>query len=398
MDRAGPPIPNAVDVAAPTTVQVLASLTIGACGLMITGLSPVIMGSLQRSGQLSRGEMGLTAMAELLAMGLTAGVAGGLLKPERMRLIAIAAGLGAAAADIFSPLLAHGALIGLRAVAGVAEGLMLWIAIALIARQATPERSAGLFLTAQVIGAFFLTGLCANLIGPKFGISGIFAAVGATGLLAALAAPLSPNRLATPVSSGEASPFGLPPARGWVSLLAMFAFVAAGSGVYVYLEPIAGLMGLGPGAVAAAVQVNLVAQILGGAAATMLAGRVRYSRIFMFSGALAVCVYGVYLAGANGLGFVLATGCTGFAGMLLTPFFVPLSLDADPARRAASMAGGAQLLGGAAGPLAASGVATRPDTVIMLSIGWVVISVTIALALAATRRIREPVMVPVGEP
>ena len=379
-------------VSPPTLRQTIASLTIGSAGLMITGLSPVIMGALFRSGQITGAEMGLTAMAELLTMGLTAGLAGVVLKPERLRLIAAVAGLGAAAADVLSPQLTHGALIGLRAFAGLMEGLMLWIAIAMIARHPNPERTAGVFMTAEVIGAFCLTGLCANLIGPRWGIVGVFAAIGATGLIAALAAPFSPARLAAAhVPEGEAAS-GMPPLRGWMSLLAMFAFVAAGSGVYVYLEPVAGLHGLGPGAVAAAVQVNLIAQIVGGATATFLAGRVGYNRILRFSGMLATAVYAVYLAGPNLLVFVLATGATGFGGMLLTPFFIPLSVAADPSRRAASMGGGAQLLGGAAGPLAAAGLASRPEAIVILSIGWIVVAVGVGLALAATDRRREPMM------
>ena len=56
------------------------------------------------------------------------------------------------------------------------------------------------------------------------------------------------------------------------------------------------------------------------------------------------------------------------------------------------MGGGAQLLGGAAGPLAAAGLASRPEAIVILSIGWIVVAVGVGLALAATDRRREPMM------
>jgi MFS family permease len=169
----------------------------------------------------------------------------------------------------------------------------------------------------------------------------------------------------------------------------MFAFVAAGSGVYVYLDPIARLMNLGPGVVAAAVQGNLVAQILGGLTVTTLAGRVRYPVIFVAAGSCAIGVYVVYLGGAPAVGFVLATCVTGFSGMIMTPYFVPFALAADPGRRVAAMSGGAQILGGAGGPLVAATLGGHPRQVVMLAMGWIVVSVCIALSLAATHKTVE---------
>ena len=46
----------------------------------------------------------------------------------------------------------------------------------------------------------------------------------------------------------------------------------------------------------------------------------------------------------------------GFFGIFVTPFLVPMTIDADPSRRAAVQSGAAQLLGGAFGPLVASRV------------------------------------------
>jgi len=100
-------------------------------------------------------------------------------------------------------------------------------------------------------------------------------------------------------------------------------------------------------------------------------------------------VYLAYLAGPSALGFILGTGLTGFAGMVLTPFFVPMAMAADPMGRAAVMGSGAQVLGGAGGPFVAAMVAGQPSQVLMISIGWVALSVGAAGWLAATHRPAE---------
>ena len=385
MPNPSPDPVTSAPAAGPVRHQIIAALTIGAAGLMVTGLSPIILGQLNRDGRLSASEIGLSAMAELLTMGLTCGAAGGFLKPVGMRRIALIAALLAVTFDMTSPLFSHGLLMLARSGAGAAEGVMLWIAIALIARQPTPEKTAALFLTAQVTSAFLVAGICAAWVAPVFGANGLFVAIGTTALVAAIATAWTPDRLQA-ISMDQEQAEGLPPRRGWIALAAMFAYVAAGSSVYVYLDPIARLMTLGSPVVTLAVQGNLVAQIAGGLAVTALAGRLRYPVVFILAGCLATSVYLVYLSGVPAAGFVLATCLTGFTGMVMTAFFVPFALAADPGRRAAAMSGGAQILGGAGGPLIAATVGGEARRVIILSIGWIVLSVATALWLASTQR------------
>ena len=375
--------------AAPSRGQVIASLGIGSAGLLITALSPILLGLLFHAGRLTAGEIGLVATAELLAMGLACGVAGAVLPAEGMRRIGVAAGLVGLAFDLASAGASHAALIALRGGAGAAEGLLLWITVAFIARQPLPERLAAVFLTTSVMSAWAVTALAGALVAPRWGSAGLFVTVGVTAGLAALASLLAPDRLETAVDAAELAA-GLPPRRGWVALVAMFAYTAAGSAVFVYLDPIAQAARLAPGAVSLAVQANLAGQIGGGLlVSTALAGRVRYPVIFGAVGAAVVAVYLAYLAGPSALGFILGTGLTGFAGMVLTPFFVPMAMAADPMGRAAVMGSGAQVLGGAGGPFVAAMVAGQPSQVLMISIGWVALSVGAAGWLAATHRPAE---------
>src|SRR5260221_7810693 len=59
--------------------------------------------------------------------------------------------------------------------------------------------------------------------------------------------------------------------------------------------------------------------------------------------------------------FIGANILAGFVGLLLGPFLVPMTIEADPSRRAAVQSGGAQVLGGALGPWLASFVVGDRD-------------------------------------
>ena len=367
--------------APPAPRAVIAALAVGAAGLMITALSPMILGRLHHLGRLTATEIGLAAVAEGLAMGVVCAVAGARLAPERIRTIAVCASLWTLAADLVSMAAAHGLFLTARAGAGLGEGLMLWTAIVVIARQPTPERTTAAFLTGQVIAALVLASAGNLLIAPRFGVSGLLFALAITAGAAAVFALFAPSALMK-APAGATTASGPLPVRGWVAMLVMLAFVAAGSGVYVYLDPIASLAKLGPGAVGAAVQLNLVGQVLGGLFVTLAAGRMRYPLVSAIAGAAALSVYSSYLFASPLPVFVLATGLTGFTGMVMTSFFVPLCVAADPSWRVASMSGGAQILGAAAGPLAAAATGGNTPLVILISMGWVSLSVALTLWLA----------------
>ena len=178
------PTPTA---AAPSRGQIAASLGIGSAGLLITAISPILLGLLFHAGRLTAGEIGLVATAELLGMGLACGLAGAALPAEGMRRIGVAAGLAGCVFDLASAGASHLGLVALRGGAGAAEGILLWIAVAFIARQPLPERLAALFLTAQVVSAWVVTALAGALVAPRWGAAGLFVTVGVTAGLSALA-------------------------------------------------------------------------------------------------------------------------------------------------------------------------------------------------------------------
>ena len=213
----------------------------------------------------------------------------------------------------------------------------------------------------------------------RWGANGGFIALAAISLICGLAALAGPGRYASLQHDDSAG--GLLPIRGWVSLAAAFLFLAFIVGVWVYAEPLSRQSGHGPRVAGTAVSISLACQVLGGGAATLLAGRIRW---FWALIGCAVVDFGLLalFASLPGPGlFLAATGLFGFFWLFFMPFLAPMTIEADPSRRAAMLLGGAQLLGGSLGPLMASALVTDTDARGALAFGAGALSLALVLAV-----------------
>jgi hypothetical protein len=85
-----------------------------------------------------------------------------------------------------------------------------------------------------------------------------------------------------------------------------------------------------------------------------LAGRVRYITVFWGCAIVFVATWWTYGVSAPAWLFIGMSGLAGLAAFIAGPFLVPMTIEADPSRRAAMQSGAVQLLAGALGPLLAS--------------------------------------------
>ncbi len=343
----------------PSLVQSTAVMAVGVVAILIAGLQPLLLGALGQENRLSAVQIGHAATAELLVMGLTAGLAGAWLKPERLKLIGLISGLALAAANL-ATLQATGEGVTLvRALAGAPAGLMMWMIISLISRAPRPERWSGVYLTVQTLAQLLLaSALTAWVVGTQ-GANGGFVALAGFSALAAVISLAAPDRYAALEHSAETS--GLLPLAGWASLAACFLFLAFIVGVWVYAEPLSRQSGHGPQVAGTAVSVSLAFQVLGGGAATILAGRVRWFWAVMICGGLDFLLLALFWSLPGAPVFLAASAAFGFLWLFVMPFLAPMTIEADPSRRAAVLLGGAQLLGGSLGPLLASALVTDAD-------------------------------------
>jgi len=366
-----------------TLIPAASAIILGSLALLMVGVMPALLGTLADNGRLSAAGIGQCATLESLMMGLSAGAAGMALKARHLRWISAAAVLALVALDFASmPASGMGVLI-LRTLAGIPEGILLWITVGMIARTETPERWAGFYWTALVSGQLLMA-LSFVYVIPHFGSEGGFAALGLTTLLGLFAASRTPNFYGDlPVSPDES---GAPPLRGWWALLATLLYTAASGAVLVYLQPLSHEAGLSADVARTSLWVSLAAQVAGGFLATALAGRIHWFTVFCFSTILFISGWFALTVHAGAWLFIAANGWIGLVIVLIGPFLVPMTIEADPSRRTAMQSGATQLLAGALGPLLASFIVSDRDVsgAIWLGVGLILSGLVMMGALHVT--------------
>jgi hypothetical protein len=376
------------EVAGPafTPTEAGAAILLGVLALLITGLLGLLLADLAGEGRLSAPGIGLTAMLEALSTGLVTGAAGIVLKPVRLRTIAVIAAAVLVGLDLATTRASGGGVMIVRALAGVPEGVLLWISIGFISRTATPERWAAILFTGMGLSQLAVaTGLSAWVL-PRFGANGGYVAVAAAAALAAPVALFLPHKLGGVAGGGETS--GAPPVRGWVALAGTLCMAASLVAVSVYLIPLAVQAGLSVAVGRTAISVALACQMAGGVLASALAGRVRYITVFWVCAAVFLATWGVYATHPPSWLFLTMSGLTGLATFVAGPFLVPMTVEADPSRRAAMQSGAVQLLAGAFGPLLASLAVTDKNVhgALILAAALQVVGLAVATVLHRTAR------------
>ena len=336
-----------------TPLEAGAAIAIGVVSLLIAGELSVLLGGLADEHRLSASGIGLSATFEALTMGVVAGLVGVYLKPRRLRLLGVAATLALALADLATTRVSGIGVLAVRAFCGIPEGLLLWLTIGMIARTETPERWAAVLFTALTSAQLAVATIFAAVILPRFGANGGFVFLAVVSLIGLVIVAFVPDRYAPLPHEGQAGG-GSPPLRGWIALAATLIFVSAAGAVGIYLVPLAHQAGLTAGVAQTALSTSLAAQILGGVLATVVAGRVNYFAVFVGSTLASLAAWAVYGFAAPAWLFIASTTLLGFISIFMTPFLLPMTIEADPSRRAAVQSGAAQLLGAALGPFLAS--------------------------------------------
>jgi hypothetical protein len=271
-----------------------------------------------------------------------------------------------------------------RGAAGVCAGVMLWLAIGVIARSSRPERASGVFVTVQTFAQLVLAAALPALVMGRWGVNGALACLAAISLLAALASLAGPDSFAAlPRTDGG----GRLDARALGGLAAVFLYMAFIVALWVYLEPLAAQAGLSPREAGLAIALALGLQVLGGAAATLVGDRAPPSGMLLGIGAINAVILAILWSGPGRVPFVASVAVFGFLWLFALPFQTLLLIRIDPTRRAAMQLGAAQLLGSSAGPLAASLVVGEGPVRRALALSGVCLALALGLiSVLASRR------------
>lgn len=369
--------------------QRVATLFVGIAGVMFAGVGPLLLGALQAAHRLSAAQIGLAGTAELLAMGLAAGLTGPLLGTARLRPLAVACGLLMAALNYATTEASGGWLILLRALNGLPSGGLIWLMTGMIVRAPRPERWAGLYLTLQTLAQLGMVAVLTMFVLVPFGVNGGFCVLAILGLATAVCG-LAVPRSYTQLAGDDGAVAGWPDGRGWWALaagLAMLAFILA---AWMYFEPLARQAGLDERLSGTAIAVSLGAQVLGGSAAMLMAGRLSWFATLVLSIVALIAVIALLATLPGPPVFLACAALFGFLWLFSTPFLAALAIDVDPSRRAAAFGSGAQLLGCSAGPLLASLVVTDSDVRGSLALGVALALLCLAIVIGLRFTARRP--------
>jgi MFS transporter, DHA1 family, inner membrane transport protein len=273
----------------------------------------------------------------------------------RYRLITALAAIATAVLDAATTgAVGDGELAAIRALAGLAEGVLVWVATGIIVRSRMPDRLAAVFVVVQTLSQSAAAAALAWWIVPRGGWQGGFQALALITLLPAALALWLPKRLA-PLRAAAAGRF-IWSASAILPLVIAFIQMAAIGSLWAYLEPLGLSKGFDAQGAQTLISETLFMQVIGGIAAVMFVRRLAVVPTLAAGAAVLASAAGaIYLLPAGDTStFALLCAAFGFTWLFLMPFHVALAFRADPGGNVALLVPAAQLLGSAFGPLMAS--------------------------------------------
>ncbi len=341
---------------------------LGVIALLSQGLSPALLGALGAAHRISTPGIGMAAAGECLAITVASALAAIFIRPNRLRTIGVSAAGGLTLA-VFLGAYATTEMqqIGLRVAAGVAEGLLFWIAMEGVARARLPERAAGMLMAAVTVATLLAAAAATEIVLPRFGANGGFLALAGLSAAGAIFSLLISDSHTT--SSEPKGQWTLPGLAGWVALLAALLFNAAGMGFLVYVVPLAEHANLGAIVAGRGLTALIAGQLVGALLAAGIAGRVNHLAMLAGSAIAYLVIWPLYGVHADAGLFIAVCAAHGFITFLALPFLYPVTIVADPSRQAAVLIGPAQMLGTALGPLLGSAVVGGGDVVHLIPLG-----------------------------
>lgn len=325
----------------PTRTAFAAALLLGATGLLVLGVQPLLYAAYVRAGTIAEAGVGALAAVEITAIAIGSGVGIGLLQRWPAALVGAIGILLLAVANLLQ---LQDALFALRSVAGFGGGFVVAIAASAIAGRANVNAAAATFLFLQAASQYAILQWF-SIVAPDATSAAIQQGIAAVAAVSILLLPLLPLRLSVIGTGREAR--RMPTSLGAIALLASALFVGATVGIWAYLGLWMEDSGVAAERVAPLLTAALAGQMLGALVATALGTRHTIAQLFGAATVVAACVVLLILSGVQGWsGWVLVSGF-GFAWMIGTPALSGLMLAVEPSRQSLPYVASSQLMGAA---------------------------------------------------
>lgn len=365
--------------------QTATVIMIGAIGGSIPALQPLLLGSLLAEGRISAGIMGHSATAEAFGMVIGTAVAGAFLPPRRLPLVTALSLLAVIVANLMTITLPAPMTPVARGLAGLGNGVLLWLFLSMLARAAVPTRLYATFFVVNASLVFLLSTALGTFVINRFGAASGYMILAGLYVALLLAARLVPHEYAQ-LDNGETS---IPPPMGLLGLLGVTLYLAGVMGFWVYSVQIGAQAGIPVHSMQMIVAAATGVQILAGLGAIALATRLTGIQVVVFTASVGLAAMLVTMASASIIIWAGAVLAFAFCWMFGPPFHVAFLITSDPSRRAAIFVGTAQLLGMAVGPLMSSSFVSASDfgsaRLVTMACYGAVLAIAAAVYLATRR-------------
>lgn len=366
-------------------VQVAAAVVIAAISVTAPGLQPMLLGALLAAGKIGAHTLGLAATFEALGVVFSTAVVGAIVRPQRLRLVTALALLAVMSANVLTIALPASAIIPLRGLAGLGNGLLVGAFLSLAARSSNPTplyatlfmlNASAVFLLSMTLGTFAI-----DHLGPMSGymiLTGIYAVL-------LLAVRLVPDEHAALPGGGQTA---LPPCRGVLGLCAVILFFAGVMAFWVYAVPLGTQIGISAHSMQRVVAISTGVQIVGGMAAIALATKLTGFQVVVLTSVAGAAALLMTMVSSSLFVWIPALLVLAFCWTFGGPFHAAFLIAADASRRGAVFVGTAQLFGTAIGPLLGSILVSDADyrPVWMVSMACYVVVIAAAIAILGSHR------------
>jgi MFS transporter, DHA1 family, inner membrane transport protein len=363
--------------------ETMAVVSIGIIAGVIPALQPILLGGLNAAGQLTPEQIGQAGMVEGLGMLAGSFLATLFLPPRALRMLSVISLLLMVAANALTASASGNMVLMLRALNGIASGVILWVLVGMLTRASDGARMFAIYVTAQAILATALSWIMSLFVLPSFGISGGYMLIAALALLLLVPASLFLPRSFVPLSAGRIM---LPTALGLAGLFAILCFLAGILAVWVYFVPLAAGLGHDSKTAGLIVSSAIAVQIIGGLCAIWAAGRLSGASVTIGSAVgCALAVGGLMVLGTNVVLLVVSASLISFFWMFAPPSHLPFLLRLDPGGQSAAFISVAQIGGLSVGPLIASFAVTQQDPSGAAWVALALLLVGTAIGVSVTR-------------
>ena len=362
-----------------------ACLGLGAVGLLILGVQPLLYGIYVRDELITEPQLGMLAAVEVASIAVGSALGVKLSEHLRPKWIAV---MGAAIYTVGNIIPADIPILVARPIAGLGGGLLVSLAALAIAQRADLNRAAALFLFLQATSQYavlqWFSGVqTAETAGD---VQTVFVVLTIGALILFL--PFTPPVFFNHQLEGSTRETPPPSPTGLIALFAAGVFVGGTISIWAYLGLWLDASGSNSERAAHMLTICLAGQVVGALLAAGFGSRGRYGRrIVVMSSLVLASVFGLLVTDASGYSGWALIIVFGVSWLIVLPAITGFLEEVDPARGSVPYAAAAQLAGAALFPtlLGYTFAGRNLDHVLIAGTGTILLSVTLVAALLCLR-------------